>query len=49
MHVRRGEGDTPILPTLGRYDDELIVEDGAWRFLRRTVTRQIPQDPGKAT
>jgi hypothetical protein len=49
MHVRRGEGDTPLLPTLGRYQDELIVEDGAWRFLRRTVTRQIPQDPGKAT
>jgi uncharacterized protein (TIGR02246 family) len=49
MHVRRGEGDTPLLPTLGRYQDELIVEDGTWRFLRRTVTRQIPQDPGKAT
>ena len=29
MHVRRGEGDTPLLPTLGRYEDELILEDGA--------------------
>jgi|SRR5581483_9164131 len=46
MHVRRGEGDTPLLPTLGRYEDELVVEDGSWRFLRRAVTRLIPQDPG---
>ena len=45
MHVRRGEGDTPLLPTLGQYKDELVVEDGRWRFLRRDVTRLIPQDP----
>jgi hypothetical protein len=45
MHVRRGEADTPLLPTLGAYDDELVLEDGAWRFLRRSVTRLIPQDP----
>ena len=31
------------------YDDELVVEDGRWRFLRRNVTRLIPQDPRKAT
>jgi uncharacterized protein (TIGR02246 family) len=49
MHVRRDEGDTPLLPTLGRYEDELIVEDGRWRFLRRSVTRLIPQDPRDAT
>jgi uncharacterized protein (TIGR02246 family) len=47
MHVRRGEGDTPLLPTLGRYEDELVVEDGSWRFLRRSVTRLIPQDAPK--
>lgn len=45
MHVRRGEGDTPLLPTLGQYKDELVVENGRWRFLRRDVTRLIPQDP----
>jgi len=45
MHVRRGDDDTTTLPTLGTYDDELVVEDGRWRFLRRSVTRQIPQDP----
>jgi uncharacterized protein (TIGR02246 family) len=49
MHVRRGEGDTPLLPTLGLYADELVVEDGRWRFLRRAVTRLTPQDPGKTT
>jgi SnoaL-like domain len=45
MHVRRGEGDTPLLPTLGQYRDELVVEDGRWRFLQRAVTRLVPQDP----
>jgi uncharacterized protein (TIGR02246 family) len=49
MHVRRGEGDTTLVPTLGLYADELVLEDGAWRFLRRSVTRQIPQDPREAT
>jgi len=45
MHVRRGDGDTPLLPTLGSYDDELVVEGGSWRFLRRDVTRLVPRDP----
>ena len=49
MHVRRGEGDAPLLPTLGAYQDELVVEHGRWRFLRRAVTRLIPEDRGKAT
>jgi hypothetical protein len=42
MHVRRGEDDSPLLPTLGAYDDELIREDGRWRFVRRTVSPLIP-------
>jgi uncharacterized protein (TIGR02246 family) len=49
MHVRRGEGDTPLLPTLGRYEDELVVEDGSWRFLRRDARRLIPRDPREET
>jgi hypothetical protein len=49
MHVRRGDGDAPLLPTLGLYEDDLIVEDGVWRFLRRSVTRQIPRDPSAAS
>jgi hypothetical protein len=42
MHVRRGEDDRPLLPTLGGYTDELIREDGRWRFLSRTVSPLIP-------
>jgi SnoaL-like protein len=42
MHVRRGEGDRPLLPTFGGYDDELIREDGRWRFLHRIVAPRIP-------
>ena len=45
MHVRRDEGDTPLLPTLGLYEDELVLEGGSWRFLRRSVTRLVPRDP----
>jgi uncharacterized protein (TIGR02246 family) len=42
MHVRRGEGDTPLLPTLGSYNDTLVRENGRWRFARRLVTPLIP-------
>jgi len=42
MHVRRGEDDRPLLPTLGAYDDELIREEGRWRFLRRSVSPLVP-------
>ncbi len=42
MHVRRGDGDVPLLPTLGGYQDELIREDGRWRFQLRTVLPLIP-------
>jgi hypothetical protein len=42
MHVRRGDDDRPLLPTLGAYDDELIREDGRWRFARRTVSPLVP-------
>jgi hypothetical protein len=42
MHVRRGDDDRPLLPTLGQYDDELIREEGRWRFQRRTVTPLVP-------
>jgi uncharacterized protein (TIGR02246 family) len=45
MHVRRGEGDTPLLPTLGHYQDDLVREDGRWRFQLRRVSRLIPEDP----
>jgi uncharacterized protein (TIGR02246 family) len=45
MHVRRSDGDTPLLPTLGHYQDDLVRENGRWRFQLRRVTRLIPEDP----
>jgi uncharacterized protein (TIGR02246 family) len=42
MHVRRGEGDAPLLPTLGGYEDQFVRENGRWRFLLRSVTPLIP-------
>ena len=45
MHVRRSEGDTPLLPTLGHYQDDLVRANGRWRFQLRRVTRLIPEDP----
>jgi hypothetical protein len=45
MHCRRGDGDTPLLPTLGSYEDELVRENGRWRFLRREAARLIPHLP----
>ena len=44
MHIRRGEGDAPLLPTLGHYQDDLVCENGRWRFQLRRVTRLIPDD-----
>jgi len=42
MHVRRGEGDVPLVPTLGGYEDELIRENGRWRFQLRAAVPLIP-------
>jgi hypothetical protein len=30
---------------LGRYRDELVLEEGRWRFRRRTITREIGYSP----
>lgn len=42
LHVRRMEGDTLSVPTLGYYNDLLTKEHGRWRFLRREARRCIP-------
>ena len=42
MHVKRSPDDSPLLPTLGSYEDRLIREDGKWRFARRDVRALIP-------
>jgi uncharacterized protein (TIGR02246 family) len=37
IYVIRAEDGGPDLCKVGHYDDELIREDGAWRFLRRAA------------
>jgi uncharacterized protein (TIGR02246 family) len=41
-YVLRGEDDTPVLAKLGRYEDELVREDGRWRFKHRRAPVDVP-------
>ena len=41
LYVVRGANDTPRLSKLGHYDDELVREDGRWRFARRAAPTDI--------
>lgn len=36
MFVRRSK-EGPLIQLMGRYTDELVRRDGAWRFRRRTI------------
>jgi uncharacterized protein (TIGR02246 family) len=36
------EGDAPVLAKLGRYEDELVREDGRWRFQHRHAPSDVP-------
>jgi len=40
--ITRSEQDTPIIRLLGRYHDEVIREDGEWRFASRRVQLDVP-------
>lgn len=40
--IVRGESGAPALTMYGRHVDELVREDGAWRFLRREGHVDIP-------
>jgi uncharacterized protein (TIGR02246 family) len=42
LYVVRGEGDRPLLAKYGHYEDELVREEGRWRFLRRAAPTDIP-------
>ena len=42
--VRRGEDGLPHLSMIGRHRDELIREDGRWRFLKRRGFVDIPSE-----
>ncbi|HUA28176.1 MAG TPA: nuclear transport factor 2 family protein [Streptosporangiaceae bacterium] len=41
-YVVKGDDGEPVLAKLGHYDDELVRERGAWRFLRREAPMDIP-------
>jgi uncharacterized protein (TIGR02246 family) len=41
-YVLRGEDDAPALAKLGRYEDELVREDGRWRFKHRHAPVDVP-------
>ena len=40
--MRRGADGRPVAALAGRYDDELIREDGKWKFLRRVDNPIMP-------
>jgi uncharacterized protein (TIGR02246 family) len=42
VYLVRGDGDVPELSKLGHYEDELVREDGRWRFARRHAPTVIP-------
>jgi hypothetical protein len=41
-YVVKGDDGEPVLAKLGHYDDDLVREDGRWRFLRREAPLDIP-------
>jgi SnoaL-like domain len=45
-YVVKGDDGGPVLAKLGHYDDELVREDGSWRFLRRAAPMDIPAPEG---
>lgn len=43
--IVRGDGDVPELTLWGHYADELIKQDGRWRFARRVANTDVPHRP----
>jgi len=44
MFMVRSTGGKPEAYYLGHYEDELVLEKGEWKFLRRVVFTDIPAD-----
>ena len=36
--------DGRFIKVIGRYDDDIVREDGAWRFARRTFTMHLVEE-----
>jgi 3-phenylpropionate/cinnamic acid dioxygenase small subunit len=41
-YVTRSADNKPAMALAGHYDDEFVRENGQWKFLRRTVSGDIP-------
>jgi hypothetical protein len=41
LYVVKGDDGLPSPAKLGHYDDQLVREDGRWRFLRREAPTDI--------
>jgi len=42
IYLVRGAADEPTLSKVGHYEDELVREDGEWRFARRFAPMDMP-------
>lgn len=42
IYVVRGDEGEPTLSKVGHYEDELVREDGEWRFARRFAPMDMP-------
>jgi hypothetical protein len=45
LYMVPGEGGAPRAAMMARYDDQLVREDGRWKFARRVVHGQMPAPP----
>jgi uncharacterized protein (TIGR02246 family) len=43
IYVVRGDDGEPMLCKVGHYEDELVREDGGWRFARRFAPIDMPR------
>ena len=42
IYLVRGDDGEPTLCKVGHYEDELVREDGEWRFARRFAPMDMP-------
>jgi uncharacterized protein (TIGR02246 family) len=45
LYVTHDDADYPLTLQVGHYDDELVRDDGRWRFERRTIARDFGYSP----
>jgi hypothetical protein len=48
MFITQSDDNRPQIALMGRYEDSLIRENGAWKFLQRKALAGIPKEAGKS-